>query len=170
MASNEFKLVSPAIDNEGGGKLPRFYTQEGVGSKWDISPPLEWHNPPPKTKSFALVVQDIDAVDPAGNPVQLTHWVVVNIPATVRGLPEGFSGKEGEVGAEFAAIEEGLNDWKVNLWRGPKMPNYGDRFEFRLYALDYETHFDNQVTKLKLKLLDAIAAHTVGEAILTATF
>ncbi|KAJ1419313.1 YbhB/YbcL [Sesbania bispinosa] len=182
MASNEFRLVSPAIDNEGGGKLPRYCTQEGMSTKWDISPPLEWHNLPPKTKSLALVVQDIDAVDPTGRTVPLTHWVVVNIPVTVTRLPEGLSGKEEEMGDEYGGIDEGLNDWNVRMWRGPKMPNYGDRFEFRLYALDNDMHFDNQwpfkhpelgflfkeVTKQKL--LDAIVGHIVGEAVLTATF
>ncbi|XP_014513267.1 uncharacterized protein LOC106771796 [Vigna radiata var. radiata] len=168
MASTEFTLVSPAIDNEGKGKLPRYCTQEGLGSKWDISPPLEWYNLPPETKSMALVVQDIDAVDPTGNPVALTHWVVVNIPVSVKGLPEGFSGKKEEVGGEYEKIEEGVNDWKVRVWRGPKLPNYEDRFEFRLYALDDFMVFDNQVTKTKL--LDAIAGHVLEEAIFTATF
>ncbi|TKY63538.1 Phosphatidylethanolamine-binding protein PEBP [Spatholobus suberectus] len=144
MAGTEFKLVSPAIDKEGNGKLPKYCTQEGLGTKWDVSPPLQWHNVPPKTKSLALVVQDIDAVDPTGHVAPLTHWVVVNIPVTVKGLPEGFSGKEEEVGGEYGAIEEGLNDWKVRVWRGPKVPNYDDRFEFRLYALDDDTHFDIQ--------------------------
>ena len=69
---------------------------------------------------------------------------------------------------EYGVIEEGINDWKVNLWRGPKMPNYGDNFEFRLYALDFDHPFDNQVTKEKL--LDAITGHVVGEAVFTATF
>ena len=71
---------------------------------------------------------------------------------TVKGLPKGFSRKEGEVGGEddeYDGIEEGLNDWNVHMWRGPKMPNYGDRFEFRLYALDNDRRFDNQVPELR---------------------
>ncbi|KAK7390339.1 hypothetical protein VNO78_25642 [Psophocarpus tetragonolobus] len=166
MASTEFKLFSPSINN---GKLPRYCTQEGLGSKWDISPALEWHNVPPKTKSMVLLVQDFDAVDPMGRVAPLAHWVVVNIdPVAVKGLPQGFSGKEEKVGVEYEKIEEGVNDWNVRLWRGPKVPNYGDRFEFKLFALDHDMHFDNQVTKSKL--LDTIAGHVVGEAAFTATF
>ncbi|XP_057741680.1 uncharacterized protein LOC130960321 [Arachis stenosperma] len=175
MSSEEFKLVSPAIkeiNKEGIGKLPRYCTQEGLGSKFDISPPLEWQNVPPKTKSLALLVQDLDAVDPVGRKVQPAHWIVVNIPTAVNRLPEGFSGKKEEVvgmeNDEYGVIEEGINDWKVNVWRGPKMPNYGDNFEFRLYALDFDHPFDNQVKKEKL--LDAITGHVVGEAVFTATF
>ncbi|MED6138729.1 hypothetical protein PIB30_077181 [Stylosanthes scabra] len=172
MSSEEFKLVCPAIkeiNEERIGKLPRYCTQEGLGSKWDISPPLEWYNVPPKTRSLALLVQDIDAVDPMGRKIQPAHWIVVNIPTTVNRLPEGFSGKVIRVeNEEYSGIEEGINDWKVNVWRGPKMPNYGDTFEFRLYALDFDHHFDNQVTKEKL--LDAITGHVVGEAVLATTF
>lgn len=41
MSSDEFRLVSPTIDND--GKLPRKYTKGGQGAKKDISPPLEWY-------------------------------------------------------------------------------------------------------------------------------
>ncbi|KAK4268554.1 hypothetical protein QN277_025196 [Acacia crassicarpa] len=169
MADKEFKLVSPLIiEKKGGGNLPRYCTQEGVDNKWNISPPLEWHNVPDQAKSLALLVQDIDAVDPRGHLVPVTHWVVVNIPPTLKGLPKGFSGKQDELGDVYSGIEEGLNDWNVKLWNGPKMPNYGDRFEFKLYALDSNKHFDNQVTTEKL--MEAIAGHVVGEAVFIATF
>ena len=41
--------------------IPSLYTCEGK----DISPPLAWSNPPAGTKSFALIVDDPDAPDPA---------------------------------------------------------------------------------------------------------
>jgi len=41
MSSEELRLVSPTIDND--GKLPRKYTMAGQGVKKDISPPLEWY-------------------------------------------------------------------------------------------------------------------------------
>lgn len=144
MASDEFRLVSPTIDNK--GRLPRHYTGEGQGAKKNISPPLEWYNLPEGTKSLALVVQDLDASDPDGPIVPWTHWVVVNIPATVKGLPEGFSGKEEEMGGEYAGIKEGNNDWKIPGWRGPVLPHHGHRFEFKLYALDDELHLGNKVS------------------------
>ncbi|KAK3227359.1 hypothetical protein Dsin_007221 [Dipteronia sinensis] len=98
---------------------------------------------PRRTKSLALVVEDIDAPDPNDPIVPWTHWVVVNIPPSLKGLPEGFSGKEEEVGGDFAAIKEGKNDWKVPDWRGPKLPNHGHRIQFKLYALDDEMHLGN---------------------------
>lgn len=142
-SSEEFRLVLPGIDHE--GRLPRKYTGEGQGAKKNISPPIEWYNVPQGTKSLALVVQDIDAPDPNGPIVPWTHWVVVNIPPTVKKLPEGFSGKEEEVGGDYGGIKEGNNDWKVPGWRGPKLPNHGHRFEFKLYALDDELHLGHKV-------------------------
>ncbi|THG15278.1 hypothetical protein TEA_022157 [Camellia sinensis var. sinensis] len=101
------------------------------------------------------------------------HWVVVNIPPTLRGLPEGFSGKEEEVGGDYGGIKEGHNDWKVSGYRGPKMPTFGHhppghRLEFTLYALDEDLHHGNKVAKEKL--LDAIEGHVLGEAVLLAYF
>ncbi|KAL3830203.1 hypothetical protein ACJIZ3_019005 [Penstemon smallii] len=163
--SDEFRLTSSNISHE--GRLPRQYTDEGQGAKRSISPPLEWYNLPQGTKSLALIVQDIDAaIDPTGPMVPCTNWVVVNIPATLKGLPEGFSGKEEEVGSDYVGIKEGNNDLKVPGWRVPKMPSHGHRLEFKLYALDDELHLGNKVTKEKV--LEAIEGHVLGEAVFIA--
>ncbi|PON94319.1 YbhB/YbcL [Trema orientale] len=166
MASEEFRLVSPEIEH--GGRLPRKYTDEGQGAKKNLSPPLEWYNVPQGTKALALVVQDIDAPDPSGPIVPWVVWVVANIPPTIKRLPEGFSGKEEEVGGDYGRIQEGYNDEKLPGWRGPKLARHGHRFEFKLYALDDEVHLGNKVTKDKL--LDAIQGHVLGEAVLVAIF
>ncbi|RWR78888.1 UPF0098 protein [Cinnamomum micranthum f. kanehirae] len=166
MAHETLKLMSPSISHE--GKIPRKYTGDGQGAQKDISPPLQWHGVPEDTKSLALVVQDIDAPDPDGPIVPWTHWVVVNISPSLKGLPEGFSGKEEEVGGDYADIKEGTNDWKVPRWRGPKPPPSGHRYEFKLYALDDHLHLGNKVTKEKL--LDSIGGKVLAEAELVATF
>ncbi|KAG5042321.1 hypothetical protein AAZX31_03G046000 [Glycine max] len=165
--SEEFRLVSPAFKN--GGKLPRHYTDDGQGTKKNISPPLEWYNLPEGTKTLALVVEDIDATDSGGPMVPWTHWVVANILATVKGLPEGFSGKSAEMGGDYAAIKEGNNDLKVPGWNGPRLPTPGHRIQFRLYALDDELKLGNKLTKEKL-LEDTIEGHVLGEATLMAIF
>ncbi|GLT92741.1 hypothetical protein SLE2022_105640 [Rubroshorea leprosula] len=168
MASDQdqFRLVSPQINHE--GRLPRKYTQEGHGAKKNISPPLEWYNVPEGTKSLALEVEDIDAPDPSGPIVPWTHWVVINIPPIIKGLPEGFAGKEEDMGGEYGWIKEGNNDWKVPGRRGPMLPSHGHRFQFKLYALDDELHLANKVTKEKV--LEAIEVHVLAEAELMAKF
>ena len=73
-----FELKSPAFSNE--QRIPVKYTGDGE----NLSPPLEWSDPPPGTKSFALVVEDPDA--PSGI---FRHWGLYNIMAERRMLPEG---------------------------------------------------------------------------------
>ncbi|KAJ3669028.1 hypothetical protein LUZ60_010978 [Juncus effusus] len=164
-----FKLVSPSFNHE--GRLPRKYTGEGQGAKKDISPPLEWYSVPDGAKSLALIVEDIDMPSsPDGPVVPWTHWVVVNIPPKVKGLPEGFSGKEEGLRREYEMIKEGINDWKVPGWRGPgpTQTSGNHRFVFRVYALDDEMHLGNKVTKEKL--LEAMQGHVLAEAGLIALF
>ncbi|KAG8377056.1 hypothetical protein BUALT_Bualt09G0128300 [Buddleja alternifolia] len=161
---DEFRLASSHIDHE--GKLPRQYTGDGQGAKRNISPPLEWYNLPEGTKSLALIVHDIDTPELGGATVPFTIWVVVNIPPTLKGLPEGFSLKEEEMGGDYAGIKEGTNDMKKIGWQAPKMPESGHRVEFKLYALDDELDLGHKVTKEKV--LDAIEGHVLGEAALIA--
>ncbi|KAK3032835.1 hypothetical protein RJ639_037012 [Escallonia herrerae] len=163
-ASEEFRLVCTGIDHD--SRLPRKYTDEGQGAKKNLSRPLEWYNLPARTKTLALVVEDIDAPDPRGPIVPWTCWVVAKIPVTLKGLPEGFSCKEEEAGREYGGIKEGNNDMKVPGWRGPKFPTPGHRLEFRLYALDDELHPGHKVTKERL--LEAIEGHVLGAAVLMA--
>ncbi|OEL13391.1 UPF0098 protein [Dichanthelium oligosanthes] len=167
MAQESLRLVSHPIAAHD-GRLPRQYTMEGQGAKKDISPPLEWYGVPEGTRSLALVVQDIDAPDPEGPIVPWTHWVVANIPPTTKGLPEGFSGKEGPAGREYGGLQEGVNDWKQPGWRGPVPESRGHRIQFKLYALDDEVHLGNKITKDKL--MEAIEGHVLGEAELVAVF
>ncbi|GAA0147388.1 hypothetical protein LIER_07099 [Lithospermum erythrorhizon] len=164
--SDEFRLVSSNIDHE--GRLPRKYTAEGQGAALkNMSPPLEWYNIPEGTKSLALIVELLDAPEPSSPLVPWTVWVVVNIPPTLKGLPEGFSGKGEELGGDYVHIKEGNSDEKVPGWRGPLMPSEeGHRFEFKLYALDEELHLGKKVTKDKV--LEAIEDHVLGEAVLVA--
>ncbi|KAI3959823.1 hypothetical protein MKW98_029860 [Papaver atlanticum] len=163
MASHdEFRLVSSAIAHE--GKLARKYTAEGQGaSKKMSSPPLEWHNVPDGTKSLAIVVQDLDS-----DVIPWTAWVVINIPPSLKSLPEGFSGKAEELGGDYGEIQEGNNDHKVPGWRVPMLPEPGHRFEFKLYALDDLMHLGHKVTKEKL--IEAVEGHVLGEAVLLSIF
>jgi len=56
----------------------------------NVSPALSWANPPEGTKSYALVVFDVDARPPAG----FVHWVAYGIPTSVTGFAEGEVSKQ----------------------------------------------------------------------------
>ncbi len=70
--------ISSPVFQEGEG-IPAKYSCEGQ----DISLPLAWGEPPADTNSFALIVDDPDAPGRV-----FTHWVLFNLPADSRELPE----------------------------------------------------------------------------------
>src|SRR5262249_28190695 len=51
----------------------------------NVSPALQWANPPIGTKSFSVQILDLDAPTGSG----FWHWAVYNIPASATGLPQG---------------------------------------------------------------------------------
>src|SRR5262249_53485545 len=121
----DFTLRSPAF--EPSGAIPSEHTCDGH----DVSPPLHWTGVPARTRSFALIVDDPDAPDPAAPKVVWGHWLLYALPATARALPEGVTAKTLPPGTR-----EGLNDWKKPGWRGPCPPKGRHRYYHKLYALD----------------------------------
>ncbi|KAH7445068.1 hypothetical protein KP509_02G105000 [Ceratopteris richardii] len=158
----EFRLVSSAFHPD--GRIPRKFTQEGQGSQRDESPPLEWYGVPDGTESLALIMQDPDAPDPNAPIVPWVHWVLTNIPPTLKGIPANFTTKDMDPKNEYAEIQEGVNDWKLPGYRGPNPPVGVHCYEFRLYALDCKLKLGHKATKDKV--LDAIEGHVLGEALL----
>jgi Raf kinase inhibitor-like YbhB/YbcL family protein len=117
-----FSVKTEAFKDQ--GMIPRKYTGEGE----DISPDLQWNDPPQGTKSFALVCSDPDA--PHGTWI---HWVLYDIPEQVRSLPE----KNANVAVLSNGMKHGINDFGKIGYGGP-MPPPGKphRYFFTVYALD----------------------------------
>jgi hypothetical protein len=65
-----------------GGAIPRRFTCDAE----DASPPLRWSGAPEKTRSFALIVDDPDAPDPAAPKRVYVHWVLYDMPASVTSI------------------------------------------------------------------------------------
>ncbi len=114
-----FTLTSTAFSD--GGPIPIRHTCDGE----DLSPRLTWSGAPPRTASFALIMDDPDA--PVGT---FTHWLLHDIPAALAELPEGV--KPGQVGITLK------NDFGRPGYGGPCPPRgHGrHRYFFTLYALD----------------------------------
>lgn len=119
-----FELTSTAFEHKGG--IPRLHACKEQGGK-DMSPPLAWGDPPEGTKSFALIMDDPDA--PGGLWV---HWVLYNIPAEARGLPENVPPDENLPDGS----RQGNNSWGRVGYGGPCPPSGMHRYFFKLYALD----------------------------------
>ncbi|MFZ6045651.1 YbhB/YbcL family Raf kinase inhibitor-like protein [Pseudomonas sp. CR3202] len=120
-----FRLSSSAFaPNE---PIPELNTCEGR----DISPPLNWTEPPPGTRSLVLIVDDPDAPDPAAPKMTWTHWTLYNLPPTAGILPEGVPDS-----ALPSGTLQGLNDWQRTGYGGPCPPIGNHRYFHKLFALD----------------------------------
>jgi len=116
-----FELSSPAF--AAGADIPRDFTCEGA----DRPPPLAWRGAPPGTRSFALIVDDPDAPDPAAPKMTWVHWVLYAIPPDATRL-DGTALPAGTVA--------GTSDFRRTRYGGPCPPVGIHRYFFKLYALD----------------------------------
>ncbi|HOZ45455.1 MAG TPA: YbhB/YbcL family Raf kinase inhibitor-like protein [Candidatus Hydrogenedentes bacterium] len=148
------RLTSPMFDH--GAPIPRMHTADGA----DISPRLEWSDVPEGTRSFALVNDDPDA--PARTWI---HWVMFNIPADARALPEAVpTSRQLEDGTR-----QGVNDFRKVGYGGPAPPRGPvHRYVFKLYALDAMLALAPGATKKDV--LAAMKGHVLGEAELIGTY
>ncbi|KTC77114.1 YbhB/YbcL family Raf kinase inhibitor-like protein [Legionella brunensis] len=135
-----FTLGSPVFEPD--TFIPKKYSCKGA----DISPALFWADPPINTKSFALIIDDPDAVG------TWVHWVLFNIPPEVRNLTEG----EIPPGAI-----SGKNSWGGVGYKGPCPPSgTSHRYVFKLYALDTILSLDASATKEDV--IHAMQYHVIG--------
>lgn len=141
------------------GAIPAQYTCEGA----DRSPPLSWSGAPPGTKSFALVVDDPDAPDPAAPRMTWVHWVLYDIPAGATALPEAVAPS-----ALPAGTREGTNDWGRTGYGGPCPPIGRHRYFHKLYALD--TVLGDLGRPRKAALEKAMKGHILAQAQLVGTY
>ena len=150
-------LTSSAFTHE--SSIPRLYTCEGE----DAAPALGWSGAPAGTTSFALIVHDPDAPDPAAPKQDYVHWVLYDVPASVTGLPEGVASTDLPSGAR-----EGKNDWDRTGYGGPCPPIGRHRYYFELFALDTVLGDLGQPTREDLER--RMAGHVLERAVLMGTY
>ena len=125
-------------DFKDGQAIPFRFTCDGE----NVSPHLAWSDPPPGTKSFALICHDPDA--PMGDWI---HWLIKDIPAQTAELPAG-----GPLPREAREI---INDFGYTRYGGPCPPSGEHRYYFILYALG-----DNPLGEVSKKEFRAKASQT----------
>lgn len=152
LAIRGFALASGAFGE--GQPLPKRHTREGD----DLSPPIAWGDPPPGTRSLALLLEGPAA--PGAGP---THWLVVGLKPRAGDLVEGRGSDPSDV-AEARAL---TNDFGVVGWGGPRPPNDpAGGYRFRLFALDLVPHLPATAGRAEFEA--AIAGHVVAECSLSA--
>jgi Raf kinase inhibitor-like YbhB/YbcL family protein len=154
-------LTSSAFSD--GAAMPLKHTQAGD----EISPPLAWTGAPDSTRSFVLIVHDVDAAIGNGTD-DLLHWMVWNIPGSATSLAEG-------VGAGVMPDSARQISATGPFYRGPGAPAGGPahHYVFELYALD--TLLDvpavgQSPPATRAAVLAAMAGHVRGKGVLIATF
>ena len=150
-------LRSPSF--EAGGAIPAKHTCQGD----DVSPALTWSDAPAGTASFALIVDDQDAPDPRAPKTTWAHWVLYDIPASARALPEAAT-----AATLPAGTREGINDGKRIGYGGPCPPIGRHRYFHKLYALDTVLADIGRPTKTALE--QAMRGHVLAEAQLMGTY
>lgn len=142
------QLTSDAFAN--GQSIPSKYSCKGK----NISPALGWTEPPAGTQSLALIMDDPDA--PGGTWV---HWVLFNIPASMRNLQEGLPA---------SGMSVGKNSWGDMRYGGPCPPSGTHRYFFKLYALDTTINLSPGATKEQV--LKEVDGHILAQGELVGTF
>lgn len=133
-----------------GEMIPKKFTCDGP----DASPKLSWTEPPAKTQSFALIMDDPDA--PAGTWV---HWVLFDLPADTRELAEGVAKQEQLPNG----ARQGRNDFGKIGYGGPCPPaGNPHRYFFKLYALDAKVNLKAGATKADVE--SAMKGHILAHA------
>ena len=140
------KMTSIAFGE--GSMIPKQYTCDGI----DVSPPLAWTGVPDGSKSLAIICDDPDA--PVGTWV---HWVLYNLPADIKELPEGMPPQK----IMDNGIKHGINDFRKFGYGGPCPPGGTHRYFFKIYALGIEIDLDPGATKAQL--LKAMEGHILAE-------
>ncbi|MGA2833010.1 MAG: YbhB/YbcL family Raf kinase inhibitor-like protein [Terracidiphilus sp.] len=122
-----------------GSQIPAKFTCNGAG----ISPQLGWSAPPAGTVSLALIVTDPDAPGRT-----FVHWVIYDLPAETRALPEGLPG----LGQLADGSRQGRNDFDEIGYGGPCPPgNSAHHYHFTLYALDAKLSLPVGETRAQLE-------------------
>ena len=162
VGQQRFTLSSTAFRNN--GAIPLKYTRAEGGQ--DVSPPLQWSNPPAGTRSFVITCIDLDARLDARNFV---HWVVYDIPANLSGLPENVP-KQPQPQVNGAQVKQGQNDFDGVGYGGPEPPQ-GEthRYRFTVYALSVDTLNLPAGANLQ-QVTQAMEGKILATATLTGTF
>lgn len=143
----KFSLESSSFQD--GGTIPSKNTCDGK----DISPSLSW-SLPGGARSFALIVDDPDASRGA-----FTHWVLIDLPPNITGIPEGVPKTDRLEGGGI----QGINDFDEIGYNGPCPPaGKPHTYRFIIYALDSALNLKPGTNKQQV--LKAMEGHVLARS------
>jgi len=150
---------------EDGGVIPDKYT--AAAGPTAPSPALAWSQVPMGTQSFALIMHDPEPAIPAkSSKMDVTHWLIWNIPGTSTGLPEGVANGDLPDGTKQQSL-------RGQGYMGPGAPpGPYHHYTFTLYALDTKLEITpaQNAGETRTALINAMDGHVLGKAVLVARF
>ncbi len=147
------KIFSSAFSE--GGMIPERFTCDGSG----VSPHLSWGEQPAGTKSITIICNDPDA--PGGNFV---HWLLYDIPASTRELPENVPPD----GVLSNGAKQGVTDFDSLGYGGPCPPGGVHKYVFKIFALNALLGLPAGASEKQV--LKAMKGHVLGEGKLTGKY
>jgi len=111
-----------------GGDMPINCTCKGK----EASPALSWEGSTTDAEVYAVLMTDPDVPSPNFPLYNLSHWVLYNLPASVRSLPEGVTTEQ----LRMLGGKTGRNGTGSLAYIGPCPPIGRHAYIFRVYALD----------------------------------
>ena len=159
-------LIMTSSAWEDGGVIPDKYTQ--AAGPTSPSPELKFSQVPMGTQSLVLLMHDPEPVLNKGSKMDITHWLVWNIPATSTGLPEGMAQGELPDGTRQISL-------RSTGYMGPGAgPGPYHHYTFELYALDTKLDIPMpqpaQAADTRNAIVNAMDGHVLGKAVLVARF
>jgi len=158
-------LIMTTTAWEDGGVIPEKYTQASASA---VSPELKWSQVPPGTQSFVLLMHDPEPVLNKSSKMDITHWLVWNIPGTSTGLSEGVAQGELPDGTRQVSL-------RSNAYMGPGAPaGPYHHYTFELYALDTKLEVPQgtpqEAAATRTAVVNAMDGHVLGKALIVGRF
>ena len=159
-------LIMTTTAFEDGGVIPEKYTQ--AASAGAVSPALQWSQVPMGTESFVLLMRDPEPVLNRSAKMDITHWLMWNIPGTSTGLAEGVATGDLPDGSRQISL-------RSNGYMGPGAPpGPYHHYTLELYALDTKldvpTGTPQQAADTRTAVFNAMDGHVLGRALLVGRF
>ncbi len=143
-----------------GGDMPINCTCNGN----EASPALNWEGSTTDAEAYAVLMTDPDVPSPDFPVYNLSHWVLYNLPASVRSLPEGVTTEQ----LRMLGGKIGKNGTGSLTYIGPCPPLGRHAYIFRVYALDQPITLADALDKQAA--LDAMQGHILEYGELTGYF
>jgi Raf kinase inhibitor-like YbhB/YbcL family protein len=157
-----FRITSN--DLKEGSRMPEAQVFNGMGYQGgNTSPHLAWEGTPEGTKSFVVTAFDPDAPTGSG----WWHWIVINIPASAKELPQGCG--SGKATLPPGALQTRTDFGAPGYGGAAPPPGPPHRYIFTVHALKVERlDLDAQASAAMIGYM--ANANGLGKASLTVTY